>query len=962
MNQKVMTKEQKLTHDLVEAQAAEAQLRRQMNKLAKELSDARELMASGKGHSTELKRRMEEELEREREKRVAGLQQQGMKRLMNQGLARGWSAWHGKYSEHLRKHRLMKKAGGWLTRPKLIAAYMHWHHGWLFEMQLNRTATHEQRLAMEVAERTELENRVGRLTKELAEARELMASGKGQEAEQRRRMEEELEREKEKRVEHLKSIAIRRIALKDLSRGWSGWHGMWAERLRQQRVLKQSLGRLMRPALIGAYAHWRRGWEIELKLEASMNQQQKLQAAIFKGKELEAANAQLHHELKHAREAMISGRGQEMEAQRRLQEDLEREKEKRVQHLQHIGMRRMLHQGLAKGWSAWHGKWLEKTRKSRLMQKTSSRLLKPKLSAAYFIWRRDWEMEFMRKLKQAKMSKHDDTAEIHARLAAEVARREDIEHQFERARLETDQQLSLQAVALVEARKAATDAAAQAAVEKAAADNARRSAEGVSEVVQRLADETARRMDAESEIERVKTHAEERLAMQNVALVEARKAATDALSRVSMERAEFDSAREAHSALQAELQRAKDAEAQQASAAIRAQNLLYEHQEETEVKLNSLLREHRDHLTREITRMTEEYERRLAELRLQIALQPSPPPMPLIIEPPPTPRVHVETKRPITERLNNIIKEKGLRTIDLFRELDIDVDGYLSREDWRIGLAKLGCNLADEELLSTFADADADKSGAIEFAELELYLKGKEAIKSPPPRPPTVPKRNPTAAPRTPLRRNSMSGNSPKDKNARLLAALASSMGVKPNPTWFDEAQTIKTTGKNGAEDFETMMKDRASGFGHADLNQDGKLDFDEFCAMVRYRETTQYTDKQLRQKFSEIDADGSGSVDLHEFIAFSLRDAVKRSKGKAIDIFQIWDTDKSGYIDQKEFGKAIVALGFVASLDDITMVFNQLDEDRSGQIEYKELAKMLRRVGSGRVSPAPPPAGTSSK
>jgi Ca2+-binding EF-hand superfamily protein len=174
-------------------------------------------------------------------------------------------------------------------------------------------------------------------------------------------------------------------------------------------------------------------------------------------------------------------------------------------------------------------------------------------------------------------------------------------------------------------------------------------------------------------------------------------------------------------------------------------------------------------------------------------------------------------------------------------------------------------------------------------------------------------------------------------------------MGVRANVTWFAEAENVSVAAAGGkkAEQFESVMQERAESFGHADLNKDGKLDFDEYCSMVKFRETTQYTEKQLRQKFAEMDVDNSGAVELHEFIAYSLRDAVKRSKGKAIDIFQIWDADKSGYIDLHEFGKAIVALGFVAGKSDIKKCFEMLDEDNSGQIEYKELAKMLRRLGS---------------
>ena len=75
-----------------------------------------------------MRRRMEEELEREKEKRVQHLGQQGLKRMMNQKLSMGWTAWHGMWSEQVRQRNLLKQAGARLTKPKLIASYAHWRH------------------------------------------------------------------------------------------------------------------------------------------------------------------------------------------------------------------------------------------------------------------------------------------------------------------------------------------------------------------------------------------------------------------------------------------------------------------------------------------------------------------------------------------------------------------------------------------------------------------------------------------------------------------------------------------------------------------------------------------------------------------------------------------------------------------------------------------------------------------
>lgn len=252
---------------------------------------------------------------------------------------------------------------------------------------------------------------------------------------------------------------------------------------------------------------------------------------------------------------------------------------------------------------------------------------------------------------------------------------------------------------------------------------------------------------------------------------------------------------------------------------------------------------------------------------------------------------------------------------------------------------------------------------------MPAYLKGRPPPKPPSPKPVAVPKK-----PSPPVAKKPSPDVKPRaaaklSKKANMLSALASSMGVRANLAWFEEAEKASVTGK-GEEDFGALMSERASAFGHADLDKDGKLDFDEFCAMVKFRETTQYTEKQLRARFDDLDEDGSGKVDLPEFMAFSLREALRRSKGRAVDLFRIWDEDGSGYIDVNEFGKAVVALGFVAGRHDVKRLFDTFDEDRSGQIDYKEMAAVLRKgngsasdpkPGMGRVSPRPPPVNTPS-
>ena len=81
-----------------------------------------------------------------------------------------------------------------------------------------------------------------------------------------------------------------------------------------------------------------------------------------------------------------------------------------------------------------------------------------------------------------------------------------------------------------------------------------------------------------------------------------------------------------------------------------------------------------------------------------------------------------------------------------------------------------------------------------------------------------------------------------------------------------------------GEEDLQAGMRQNAMDYQAHDADQDNKLDFDEFCALVREREAGDHTDEELQARFTALDSDGSGKVDLNEYVLYSIRDALARS------------------------------------------------------------------------------------
>ena len=159
-------------------------------------------------------------------------------------------------------------------------------------------------------------------------------------------------------------------------------------------------------------------------------------------------------------------------------------------------------------------------------------------------------------------------------------------------------------------------------------------------------------------------------------------------------------------------------------------------------------------------------------------------------------------------------------------------------------------------------------------------------------------------------------------------------------------------------EAFDDGMRQNAMEYATADKDADNKLDFGEFCAMVREREDCDFTEEELMRRFKALDADGSGKVDMQEYIIFSLRDALARSSTRVLDLFREWDEDGDGKIGRKEFTRAIAALGFSAPPSELVAVFDSFDTDGSGTLEYSELNKALRKHHAIDTSLQPGAAG----
>jgi hypothetical protein len=367
-----------------------------------------------------------EKQEQEKEQRVAYLQQRALRRIGNQDIMRGWSAWQEQYLEKRRQLRVLAQAGMKLARPKLVASYVQWRTEWKVEQQILAKKSTKERLADEVQRREQLQLELERVKEELSLARKSSLMQGMSEKERQRQLEEEAAKEREKRIEHLSQMAARRMGKKEISMGFGAWAEMYYERQRQKRLLAAAGSKLAKPALSASYALWRAAWQDEQKQEASMTASEKIAAERAKHEVTLAELTKVRDELARAREAALNGTAREEELARQRAEEAEREKEKRVEHLSQMAARRLGKKEIAMGFSTWSEMYYEAQRRKRLLLAAGAKIMKPKLVAGYTHWRMDWQSQMRAdarltdKQRLASEKARADLAEVNLRKATEA--------------------------------------------------------------------------------------------------------------------------------------------------------------------------------------------------------------------------------------------------------------------------------------------------------------------------------------------------------------------------------------------------------------------------------------------------------------------------------------------------------------------------------------------------------------
>ena len=650
-----------------QAMSVEAQLRQQLAEAKEELAAARHVVVRTEGSGDQLQREFEARMEAEREKRIEHTRDMAIRRIAKRELSRGWVAWLDVYAEDLRRMRALKGAANRLLRPRFVSAYKRWYDSWQEEEASKRESRLGSRLAREVRRAQQAQAENDELRAELEKLRHAVADGRGAEAEAQRKLEEQIASERERRIEHIHNMAARRVKNRDLSMGWGKWHGDWEERRRLERKMQVSAQKLLRPKLVACYQHWRLDWQLEEQQMRSMTLTEQLMA---QKKLVQTAQSELRavrDELEATRVAIAEGKGVEIEQKRLMQEQVAKEREKRIEHTQQMVLRRVLKRDLALGWQSWVEPYLERKRQMRLLQNAGARMAKPKLAKGFQVWHR---LAVNRRSALATMS-------VQAKLAMQTKEKDELQAKLQKVQTEFDDQRKLDEVALAEARSAMaqlqnhiasltnemSDEKKSAILAKAAEDAAKAEISGAKAKV-RDAQELLKQQQAQA-AEHLKKQLEE--------------------TRGGLQ-GQLDAALKQIKQLKEEL------------AVLEAEKLRANHTNRESGLVGP---------TRADAPAPAAAEEKKPRRRKQGVLG----------------DVVFDEGRPLAEQLREALTKHAIRVLDLFRDWDEDGNGEVSKKEFRNAMPKLGLDLPKKVIDEVFESYDLDGSGVMEFEELKKMLK-----------------------------------------------------------------------------------------------------------------------------------------------------------------------------------------------------------------------------------------------
>mmetsp|Transcript_36526 Transcript_36526/g.67495 ORF Transcript_36526/g.67495 Transcript_36526/m.67495 type:complete len:206 (-) Transcript_36526:255-872(-) len=177
------------------------------------------------------------------------------------------------------------------------------------------------------------------------------------------------------------------------------------------------------------------------------------------------------------------------------------------------------------------------------------------------------------------------------------------------------------------------------------------------------------------------------------------------------------------------------------------------------------------------------------------------------------------------------------------------------------------------------------------------------------------------------------------DKDYPRMVCMGSMSTVGADKDSDSSRKRPQTPPPPGGRDRHDELAEFKEVFAHFDRKGTGSIGAEDIREVMR-SVGQQPSDDELRDIVNELDLDGNGEIEFHEFL--SLHGAVDEEDIK--NSFEAFDQDEDGVISGPELKHLMGIFGRDLDERQIKHIINEMDEDGNGAIRYHAFSKMMKQ------------------
>ena len=140
----------------------------------------------------------------------------------------------------------------------------------------------------------------------------------------------------------------------------------------------------------------------------------------------------------------------------------------------------------------------------------------------------------------------------------------------------------------------------------------------------------------------------------------------------------------------------------------------------------------------------------------------------------------------------------------------------------------------------------------------------------------------------------------------------------------------------------EEQRKDFQDIFDQFDKDKDGKISGKELKnAMVSMGQSP--TDDEINEMMREVDLNQDGKIDFDEFMILMTKSSPDtQNEEEVINAFRVFDKEGNGLIASSELKHIMMTIGDKMTEEEADEMVNEADIDEDGMINYEEFVRMM--------------------